>query len=106
MLCMPIKTRSGRSPDRATVTIPPSHSHTLSPSHPHPMSPRHFADALCALVLASGFATALAADTDPKTRLAVRDSQFLLDDRPVFMLGCSYYGALGADEKSWKADLD
>jgi hypothetical protein len=29
-----------------------------------------------------------------------------VDDRPVFLLGCSYYGALGADEKSWKADLD
>jgi hypothetical protein len=38
--------------------------------------------------------------------LGVRGSQFTLDGRPVFLLGCSYYGALGGDEKTWRADLD
>jgi hypothetical protein len=58
-----------------------------------------------ALILATSLGTT-AADERPKTRLAVKESLFLLDDRPVFLLGCSYYGALGGDEKTWRADLD
>jgi hypothetical protein len=67
---------------------------------------RHFANVFCLFIVASPVATAVAADPEPKTRLTARDSKFLLDDRPVFLLGCSYYAALGGDEKTWRADLD
>lgn len=38
--------------------------------------------------------------------LGVQDGRFTLDGRPVFLLGCSYYGALGVDdETAIQADL-
>jgi hypothetical protein len=40
------------------------------------------------------------------TDIAVKGERFLLDGRPTFMLGCSYYGALGASEQTIRADLD
>ncbi|MEX2188869.1 MAG: hypothetical protein WD875_18820 [Pirellulales bacterium] len=42
----------------------------------------------------------------PRHQLAIRDSQFTLDGKPVFLLGCSYYGALGASAEVWQKDLD
>lgn len=38
--------------------------------------------------------------------LGVADSRFTLDGRPVFLLGASYYGALGAPEEFIQKDLD
>jgi hypothetical protein len=38
-------------------------------------------------------------------RLGVKGSQFTLDDRPVFLLGISYYGALGAGQDNIRRDL-
>ena len=39
--------------------------------------------------------------------LGVQGGQFTLDGRPVFLLGCSYYGVLGVDDEgAIEADLD
>lgn len=40
------------------------------------------------------------------TQLGVRDTQFTLNGKPKFLLGISYYGALGAPEQFIKQDLD
>ncbi|HIE09452.1 MAG TPA: hypothetical protein EYP65_06335, partial [Armatimonadetes bacterium] len=39
-------------------------------------------------------------------RLRVRGSKFTLDGREAFLIGASYYGALGAPEEFIKRDLD
>jgi hypothetical protein len=39
-------------------------------------------------------------------RLGIRDTRFTINDRPAFLLGISYYGALGATPETWKSDLD
>ncbi len=44
--------------------------------------------------------------TNATTVLSVSDTQFTLNDRPTFLLGISYYGALGASENSIRRDLD
>lgn len=41
-----------------------------------------------------------------KHELAVRSSAFTINDKPVFLLGCSYYGALGGNKETWQGDLD
>ncbi|HVC92803.1 MAG TPA: hypothetical protein VND64_03885 [Pirellulales bacterium] len=53
-------------------------------------------------------ASRLAASAEPGagTRIGVRASGFTVNDAPVFLLGCSYYGGLGGDAKTWQADLD
>jgi len=53
---------------------------------------------LVLLVLPGGL---VAADTE----LAIRESQFLINGKPTFLLGISYYGALGAPESFVDADL-
>lgn len=40
------------------------------------------------------------------TELGVKDTQFTLNGKPKFLLGISYYGALGAPEQFIKQDLD
>ncbi len=40
------------------------------------------------------------------TELGVKDTQFTLNGKPKFLLGISYYGALGAPQESIKQDLD
>lgn len=40
------------------------------------------------------------------TELKIKDTQFTLNGRPTFLLGISYYGALGAPEATLKQDLD
>ena len=40
------------------------------------------------------------------TELGVRDARFTLNGEPVFLLGSSYYGALGAPEGFIRQDLD
>jgi len=38
--------------------------------------------------------------------VAVDGGRFLVNDKPVFLLGCSYYGALGAAEQTITQDLE
>ncbi|MBN1818145.1 MAG: hypothetical protein JW828_12355 [Sedimentisphaerales bacterium] len=45
-------------------------------------------------------------ESPAKTVLAIDGSRFTLHDRPVFLLGFSYYGGLGASESFIRADLD
>lgn len=40
------------------------------------------------------------------TVLGVRDTRFTIDGKPTFLLGISYYGALGAPEEFARRDLD
>jgi CubicO group peptidase (beta-lactamase class C family) len=42
---------------------------------------------------------------DGGTRLGVKGTQFTINGRPTFLLGISYYGALGAPEKFIRRDL-
>ena len=42
----------------------------------------------------------------PAAEIGVRESQFTLDGRPAFLLGCSYYGGLGAGDDTLRRDLD
>jgi len=39
------------------------------------------------------------------TELGIQGTQFTIDGKPVFLLGASYYGALGASDETLKADL-
>src|SRR5438270_10808638 len=41
-----------------------------------------------------------------KTILTIDGSRFTINGKPTFLLGFSYYGALGAPEKTLHADLD
>ena len=41
-----------------------------------------------------------------KTVLGIDGSRFTLNGKPVFLLGFSYYGGLGASEESIQRDLD
>ncbi len=41
----------------------------------------------------------------PTTRLGIAGTRFTIDDRPVFLTGFSYYGALGAPEEFIREDL-
>ncbi|MCS6860328.1 MAG: hypothetical protein NZT92_08430, partial [Abditibacteriales bacterium] len=40
------------------------------------------------------------------TALGIKDTQFTLNGKPTFLLGISYYGALGAPEELIRRDLD
>src|ERR1051326_6598057 len=40
------------------------------------------------------------------TTLGIQGTSFTVKGKPTFLLGISYYGALGASEATWKADLD
>jgi hypothetical protein len=44
--------------------------------------------------------------SSPGVTLGIRDTAFTLDGQPTFLLGISYYGALGADEATICRDLD
>lgn len=41
-----------------------------------------------------------------KTRLATEGTQFTVNGTPTFLLGISYYSALGASETAWRQDLE
>jgi hypothetical protein len=41
-----------------------------------------------------------------RTWLGIKGTGFTLNDRPTFLLGVSYYGALGASEETIRQDLD
>jgi hypothetical protein len=49
---------------------------------------------------------ARAGEATAGTVLGIRDTRFTLDSRPTFLLGISYYGALGAPEEFIRRDLD
>src|SRR5688500_4954535 len=40
------------------------------------------------------------------TVLGIDGTRFTINGRPTFLLGMSYYGALGAGDETWRADLD
>jgi endo-1,4-beta-mannosidase len=46
------------------------------------------------------------AESADGTRLAIQGTRFALNGRPTFLLGASYYGALGAAEETIRRDLD
>lgn len=48
---------------------------------------------------------AIAAFYVPSTTLEIEDTQFLVDGKPTFLLGASYYGALGASDDFVERDL-
>src|SRR5687768_8430739 len=60
---------------------------------------------LCAF-LPFALATLCAADPSPKTALGVTKTSFTINGKPTFLLGFSYYGALGASEDFIRRDLD
>jgi hypothetical protein len=41
-----------------------------------------------------------------RTVLGIRDHRFTINGEPTFMLGISYFAALGAPEEFWRLDLD
>ncbi|MBI4584894.1 MAG: serine hydrolase [Planctomycetes bacterium] len=62
--------------------------------------------ALLARVEEGTVPAAPAAATTSPARLEVQGPRFLLNGQPAFLLGCSYYGALGAPEEAIRQDLD
>jgi hypothetical protein len=58
------------------------------------------------LTAALAWCGTLRADDEPTTVLGIEDSHFTLNGRPTFLLGTSYYGALGASEVSILKDLE
>ena len=50
--------------------------------------------------------TSLPASSAMATELAVRETRFTIDGKPTFLLGISYYGALGASPETVRKDLD
>ena len=55
-------------------------------------------------VALSAVASVLA--SDGQTVLGVEGSQFTINGKPTFLLGMSYYGALGANQETWERDLE
>jgi CubicO group peptidase (beta-lactamase class C family) len=45
-------------------------------------------------------------ETSARTELGISGTKFTINGRPTFLLGISYYGALGANEKTILNDLD
>ncbi len=60
---------------------------------------------LLTLVVASGQVLGASPNAEEKTVLGIEGRQFTLNGRPSFLLGCSYYGGLGAPEEFVKRDL-
>jgi hypothetical protein len=58
-----------------------------------------------AVMLATGRAASRQEPAESQTDLGVKDASFTLNDRPTFLLGISYYGALGAPEEALRRDL-
>lgn len=59
-----------------------------------------------ALATAIVFATPLAPIGTAGTVLGIRGTKFTVQNRPVFLLGISYYGGLGASDDTLRRDLD
>ena len=56
--------------------------------------------------LSAGVVIALAVGSAAATELGIEGSRFTIDGQPMFLLGISYYGALGAPEETVRQDLD
>lgn len=59
--------------------------------------------AVCGMLALAG---EIRAQETPRHVLAIEQGKFTINGKPTFLLGCSYYGALGASDATWKADLD
>ncbi len=62
--------------------------------------------ALLPVVAAVDLAAAPSVKGSAKTTLGIRGTHFTLNDRPAFLLGFSYYAALGASQDFIRQDLD
>jgi hypothetical protein len=60
--------------------------------------PAQYACALCLLLTLARSA--------PATEVGIQGDRFTLDGKPAFLLGCSYYAGLGADDETLRHDLD
>jgi hypothetical protein len=58
------------------------------------------------LCIAATRTTTVSALGNQPTVLGIEGTQFVLNGKPTFLLGISYYGALGASEDSIRRDLD
>lgn len=56
--------------------------------------------------LSAGVVIALAVGSAAAAELGIEGSRFTIDGQPVFLLGISYYGALGAPDSLIRQDLD
>lgn len=61
---------------------------------------------LCFLIRLQGYAAAQETSPTPHTVLGIKQARFTLNGQPTFLLGISYYGALGAPEEFIRRDLD
>ncbi|MHB8956003.1 MAG: cellulase family glycosylhydrolase [Pirellulaceae bacterium] len=61
--------------------------------------------AVSAVLLSGGPGHTMAAQAGD-TRLGIKEAGFTLNDQPAFLLGISYYGALGAGDETIQQDLD
>lgn len=96
-------------PDGGDVTIDLSGAAgLLSVEWAHPITGRFLRRVCAAVVEASPEkpASAVPVGTVTGTVLGVRDTSFTLNGEPTFLLGMSYYGALGAPEEFVRRDLD
>jgi len=62
--------------------------------------------AVLVLTTASQDAAGQPATANKRTGLGLQDTRFTLNGQPTFLLGISYYGALGASEDFIRCDLD
>lgn len=72
-------------------------------------SSRHLlrlAEAMVSVIVFVGLAWAVEPQSEGRTVLGVQETRFTINARPTFLLGISYYGALGASEGSIRRDLD
>ena len=72
------------------------------------MKRRHFVASTARITVLTVVATPSLAKQPPNrtTILGLQASRFTLNDQPAFLLGISYYGALGASEEFIRRDLD
>jgi len=61
---------------------------------------------IMAVVLGPSLRSLPGQEADVSTRLQIRGTRFTLNGRPAFLLGISYYGALGAGDEMVRQDLD
>lgn len=72
-------------------------------------SSRHLlrlAEAMVSVIVFVGLARAVEPQSVGSTVLGVQETRFTINARPTFLLGISYYGALGASQDSICQDLD
>lgn len=63
-------------------------------------------EAVCSLSLLPVATVAEPVQRSAGIQLGVDGSRFTVDGRPAFLLGASYYGALGAEKDRWQSDLE